>query len=228
MSIAAAECLNVQMQIEDYVKELRGQDFLPGQATKVVKHCKGILHQSGRTQTTNGIHLPNKIPNKIHSRSLTKCAAHEFTKNKHYYRHKNDPITEMSKKENDFFILFRNTYKNIARENTAAVWFATEIFDWVLESVMTKSGHMIFRAVISDKSSWFDTKQTFLNKIWIDIGENKNFQEYLGYLNSQSAYLVKKIREYVSLIMNEKESKNNGKTKTKLETMIESELEQIF
>ena len=153
---------------------------------------------------------------------VCKCAAHEFTKNKHYYQHKNDPIAEMSKKENDFFILFRNTYKNIARENTAAVWFGTEIFDWVLESVMTKSGHMIFRAVIADKSSWFDTKQTFLNKIWIDIGENKNFQEYLEYLDSQSAYLVKKIREYVSLIMNEKDSMNDGKTK--LETMIESEL----
>ena len=110
----------------------------------------------------------------------------------------------------------------VANEITAAEWFKTEIHNWIFSTVKIKMGHLILNTVLTDELSCFDTKQQFLNRILIDIGESGNFREYIDYLTYDTKYFIQKIREYVLAILDKSDPLDTKKTK--LAQLIDNEL----
>ena len=81
-------------------------------------------------------------------------------------------------------------------------------------------------AVLTDKTNCFDTKQMFMNRLLTEIGETKNFTNYLYYISAQESFFRNEIQRHVEATMSAADALNQ--TKSKLEVLIENELQQYL
>ena len=74
---------------------------------------------------------------------------------------------------------------------------------------------------MSDPNSFFKTKQTFLSRVLMEIGEKRDFDQYVSYLRNEENYLKRKIKEFITSVMSTTED-----NKTRLECIIENEVDR--
>ena len=217
-------CTKITEEIQHYVESWYGTDFHPGQVAQVLQICDDFFRERDAKTCLTGYVFSIKFRIRF-TIDVCKCSVNELIKNKIHFMDVNSPSAEVIKRKNDFFRLFKNTYQHISNEIIAADWFKTEMRNLIFSAVATKMGRLIFNAVLTDESSCFDTKQQFLNRIHIDIGESRDFSEYLDYRSYQLIFFIRKIRDYILTIMNNCDLKTN---KTKLAQLIDDELQMYL
>ena len=110
---AEYECTSVLKQIQGHVESCHGTDFHPGQVAQVMQILNNFFSDSDDKKYQNGFMLSIKFRIRF-AVDVCKCSANEFIKNKLHFLEVNSPVAEVSRRKDDFFNLFKNTYQNVA------------------------------------------------------------------------------------------------------------------
>ena len=221
---ALDECGRIVSEIRSYVKGGFGRDFHPGHVGRVIEMLQAFFKREDDIKEDNGFTFEPKFRMRFII-NMCKCSANEFIKIKEHFQNINNPLFEIQKRQTDFYNLFSNTYNNIAKEKIAAEWVKMEISNWLRTVTSTKLGPLILNVVVTDTTSCFDTKQTFLNRILIEIARTNNFKEFTSYLRHQNRFFADKVKEYVNEILNQIDPENNEMTK--LEILIKNQISKL-
>ena len=207
---ALSECNSTVRQISSYVTGLSGRDFKLGHVTQIARMMKAffVRIEAKKKQSGYNFQIKFQIRFAIH---VFKCAAKEFLKFSEEFQVKTDPFLPLQEFKEPLFLLFKNTYNDISREEYTANVFATSFTSWMKDKIEGHLCTLIVKEIVGSEKGLkiFESKQSFIAKILRNLGEEKVFLNFMEYLDNPELFLNKQILNYEQLLT-KKGSANPG------------------
>ena len=209
--------------INRYVESLpSGVDFQPGYASNVLRIIKEFFDEMKQKLDEFNLSLSHELQIR-YTLFFANCAANKFIDIRKMFIEKTDRLTYLRNRKPILSEMFSKAYREITvykdTNRTSATVFAKILTGWIEHTVKRNMGQLIANEIDSKTNGVFSGKNSFFNRILLDLCETKEFLQYMEFLHNREEFLKKKIHEYVRSVLQMKKNK-----KTNLRLLIEEEV----